>query len=155
MSGKTTNPPQDMNARLEWGAAASLTVMNERNHVRPEGERQRAECGHEDQCDTCKNGQRSLWRLMLAPSAIVAIAPIAGKANRYGRSIHRSMIGRRSASALDEDDDQENQEADREYGDLPVRHVADLTVAFHDKPAGAEKPVADATDQRHTTRQTG
>src|SRR5712692_12081321 len=45
---------------------------------------------------------------------------------------------------VSEDKHEEREHADRENGNLPTRHIANLGVAFLEQPAGAEKRVAKA-----------
>ncbi len=66
-------------------------------------------------------------------------------------SIHDRKV---LCEGVNEDDDEEDQDADREHADLPVRCVADVRLAFPDQPAGAEKGVAKAQSDpaRHGKR---
>src|ERR1700685_128576 len=90
--------PQNMKATLEWGAGASSMVMT--NGIMY-GQNESANVPNADakMSATMVNGQWSLRRRMLTTSTAAATAPIAGKTNRYGRSIHRFMMGMCSVSA--------------------------------------------------------
>ena len=116
---------------------------DERDDVGPERQRESAECRHEDQCDHVE-------RPMVIVTQDAEREHCCGdRANcreyEQIRPIDPTMqdwkvFGQR----VSEDKHEERQHADRENGNLPTRHIADLGVAFLQQPAGAEKRVAKA-----------
>src|SRR5437868_4116446 len=123
-----------------WRRRRFVDRDDERDQVGPEGQRESAECGHEDQCDHVE-------RPMVVVAKDTEPEHDCGDcANRREyeqiRPIDPTMqdwkvLGER----VNEDNHEERRYADRKYADLAVRDVTDLGVAFLHKPAGAEKRI--------------
>src|SRR6266851_4801673 len=124
---------------------------DERNDVGPEGQRESAECRHENQRDHVERP------MVIATQDAEREHDRGDPANRREceeiRPIDPAMQDRKMFSKrVNEDDDEKHQYGNREDADLAVRPVANLGVAFLHQPAGAEKRVAkaqaDATQDR-------
>src|SRR5271169_6377095 len=108
---------------------------NEGNHVWPEGQRQGAECRYEDQRDHIER-----------PVVVVVYDAEREQCCRYRANCREyEQIGSIDPAMQDwkvlgqrvgEHKQEECQYADREYGDLAARGVANLGVAFSDQPTG-------------------
>src|SRR3984957_9850877 len=134
-------PEHEHETRLRRGGF--VDGDDEGDHVGPEGQRERAECRHEDQGDHVER-----------PMAVMA--EYTEREHDCGaRANHREyeeirpidptvqdweMLGQ----CVTEDDDEIHQYRNRENADLAVRPVANLALAFPDQPASAQKRVAKA-----------
>src|SRR6202040_1089832 len=98
ISGKTKRPsPQNMNARLDGGAADSSMVRT-KGIMYGQNERAKVPKAHKKITVTMRKGTSSQRYCTLNASKTVAIAPIMGNTNKYGRSTHISITSRCSAS---------------------------------------------------------
>src|SRR5260370_20000706 len=114
----------------------------ERDHVRPERDRERPECRYENESHHDEG------------HTVLTMADACGEHN-YGKraedgeneqvwplepSLHDRQIFRQGVG---KHDNQKHEQCKRQIGDEAIGFVADLAFTFSDEPAGAEERVAD------------
>jgi hypothetical protein len=108
------------------------------DHLWPEGQRQRTECGQKDQCDHIK------WPIVVVLQDAQREHDCCDRPNRREyeqiRPIDPAMQDWKIFDQrVSKDNHEKRQHADREHGDLAARDVTNLRLALSDQPAGTKE----------------